>query len=99
MENRHLRKLRYSASASGLYIAYWCTATLQFIFQETGDRCDTPSPVGLLIPNGGIDIIAPVRINFGVSPVPIVSVAVKVEQFSFVFVATDEPRIRGVSEC
>ncbi len=78
-------------------IAYWCTATLQFIFQETGDRCDTPSPVGLLIPNGGIDIIAPVRINFGVSLVPLASVAVKVEQFSFVFVATDEPRIKGVS--
>ena len=65
----------------------------------TGDRCDITSPVGLLIPNGGIDIIAPVRINFGVDLVPFTSVAVKVEQFSFVFVATDDSRILGVSEC
>ena len=63
------------------------------------DRCDTPSPVGLLAPNGGIDIIAPVRINFGDSLVPFNSVAVKVEQFSFVFVATVDSRIIGVSAC
>ncbi|XP_064398640.1 plexin-A2-like [Halichondria panicea] len=63
--------------------------------QETVDICDTPSPVGLLIPNGGIDIIAPVRINFGIDLVPFASVAVKVEQFSFVFVATNDSRIRG----
>ncbi len=56
-----------------------------YIFQETGNRCDLTSPVGLLIPNGGI---APVRINFGDSLIPVSSVAVKVEQFSFVFVAT-----------
>ncbi len=80
-----------------MYIAYWCTATLQFIFQVTGDRCDTPSPVGLIIPNDGIDIIAPIRVNLGVSLIPLASVAVKVEQFSFVFVATYERRIRGVS--
>ena len=61
------------------------------------DRCDTPSPVGLLAPNGGIDIIAPVHINFGVDLVPLASVAVKVEQFSFVFVATNDSRIREVS--
>ncbi len=60
-------------------------------------RCNTPSPVGLLVPNGGIDIIAPVRINFGDSPVLLASVAVKVEQFSFVFVTTDNSRIIGVS--
>ncbi len=61
------------------------------------DRCDTPSPVGLLAPNGGIDLIAPVRINFGVSLAPVASVAVKVEQFSFVFVATHNYWILGVS--
>ncbi len=61
------------------------------------DRCDTPSPVGLLIPNGGIDLIAPVRINFGDSFVPLASVAVKVERFSFVFAATDYHWILGVS--
>ncbi len=63
----------------------------------TGDRCDITSPVGLLIPNGGIDIIAPVRIKFGDSLIPVASVAVKVEQFSFVFVATNDYRILGVS--
>ncbi|XP_064398654.1 hepatocyte growth factor receptor-like isoform X2 [Halichondria panicea] len=63
--------------------------------QETRNRCDTPSPVGLLILNGGIDIIAPVCINFGKSFIAIASVAVKVEHFSFVFVATNEPIIRG----
>ncbi|XP_064398663.1 hepatocyte growth factor receptor-like [Halichondria panicea] len=61
------------------------------------DRCDTPSPVGLLAPNGGIDLIAPVRINFGDSNLfPVSSVAVKVDQFSFLFVATtDDHRILG----
>ncbi|XP_064398635.1 plexin-B1-like isoform X2 [Halichondria panicea] len=63
--------------------------------QITVDRCDTPSPVGLLVPNGGIDIIAPVRINFGDSPVLLASVAVKMEQFFFVFVTTDNSRIIG----
>ncbi len=64
------------------------------------DRCDTPSPVGLLVPNGGIDIIAPVRINFEDQDFflsPLSSVAVKVEQFSFVFIATQNRRILGVS--
>ncbi len=62
------------------------------------DRCDTTSSVGLIIPNGGIDLIAPLRINFGNSLVPLASVAVKLEQFSFVFVATyRDSRILGVS--
>ncbi len=66
------------------------------IFQIPVDRCDTPSPVGLLAPNGGIDLIAPVRINFGNLNL-VASVAVKVEQFSFVFVVTGDSRILGVS--
>ncbi len=70
---------------------------IHFIFQITMDRCDTTSPVGLIIPNDGIDLIAIVRINFGNSLLACASVAVKVEQFSFVFVATHDSRIRGVS--
>ncbi len=62
------------------------------------DRCDTTSPVGLILPNDDIDLIAPLRIYFGNSLVPIASVAVKLEQFSFVFVATyHDSRILGVS--
>ncbi len=79
---------------------YWNYYNLTIIlhFQIPVDRCDTPSPVGLLAPNGGIDLIAPVRINFGDSSLfPVSSVAVKVEQFSFVFVATDNSMILGVS--
>ncbi len=72
---------------------------MHFIFQIPVDKCDTPSPVGLLAPNGGIDLIAPVRINFGDSLIFMASVAVKVEQFSFVFVATDDSMILGVSAC
>ncbi|XP_064398652.1 plexin-A2-like [Halichondria panicea] len=63
--------------------------------QVTGNRCDTLTPVGILAPYGGRDSIAPVRINFVGGAVPTASVAVKVEQFSFVFVATDDMRIRG----
>ncbi len=53
--------------------------------------CDTPTPVGILGNN-----LAPVRVNLR-GAVPIASVAVKMEQFSFVFVATDDMKIRGVS--
>ncbi|XP_064398639.1 plexin-A2-like [Halichondria panicea] len=64
--------------------------------QITMDRCDTTSPVGLILPNDDIDLIAPLRIYFGNSLVPIASVAVKLEQFSFVFVATyHDSRILG----
>ncbi|XP_064398643.1 plexin-A2-like isoform X2 [Halichondria panicea] len=62
--------------------------------EVTGDRCDTPTPIGILAPDGSRDSIAPVRINFG-GTVPTTSIAVKMEQFSFVFVATDDSRIRG----
>ncbi len=60
------------------------------------DRCNTPTPVGILALDGGNNNIAPVPVNLG-GTVPTVSVAVKMEQFSFVFVATDDMRIRGVS--
>ena len=69
---------------------------LNSVLQVTGDRCDTPTPVGVLAPDGGNNI-APARVHFAGSPLPTVSVAVKMEQFSFVFVATDDLKIRGVS--
>ena len=59
------------------------------------DRCDTATPVGVVL-NGGSTNLAQPRVNFG-GNVPTVSVAVKIEQFSFVFVATDDMSIRGVS--
>ena len=76
---------------------YQISSHISIIFQVTGNRCDTLTPVGILAPYGGRDSIAPVRINFVGGAVPTASVAVKVEQFSFVFVATDDMRIRGVS--
>ncbi|XP_064399093.1 plexin-A1-like isoform X2 [Halichondria panicea] len=63
--------------------------------QVTGDRCDTATPVGVLAPDGGRNNQAPVRVNFAGSPLPTASVAVKMEQFSFVFVATNDLFIRG----
>ena len=58
----------------------------------TDTLCNTPTPVG-------IDVLAPFRVNFGPVALPTSSVAVRAEQLSFVFVATDDDdlRIRGVS--
>ncbi len=66
------------------------------IIQVTGDRCDTPSPVGLL---SNADTIAPNRVKFGGKPIPLALIALKVEQFSLVFMATPDSTIRGVSAC
>ena len=78
-----------------LYTCYHCSIDFS-VLQVTGDRCDTPTPVGVLAPDGDNNI-TPVRVTIADSPLPTVSVAVKMEQFSFVFVATDDPEIRGVS--
>ena len=53
------------------------------------DVCNTPSPLG-------VSVTAPVRINTGLV-VLTASVAVKVEGFSFVYVAAESGMISGVS--
>ncbi len=87
MENRFLRKLRYSAS--GTFVLTYLKQ--QFIhFQETGNRCDTPTPVSSLIRNVGSNTIPLNSLSFTAF------VTVNVEEFYFVFVATDD-QIIGVS--
>ncbi len=77
-------------------------ALFSYILQATGDRCDTTTPVGILN-TGGDDTISSVRINFQLDIRVYASVAVKVEQFSFVFVSVHVNslqvyQIRGVSD-
>ncbi len=65
-----------------------------YSMQGTTDTlCNAPTPVGIDVPNP----VAPVRINFAANAFPTSSVAVRAEQLSLVFVATDDSRIRGVS--
>ena len=74
-------------------------ALFSYILQATGDRCDTTTPVGI---TGGDEIISSARINLELVRV-YASVAVKVEQFSFVFMSVyiyflEDYQIRGVSD-
>ena len=58
----------------------------------TDTLCNTPTPVGIVVSSS-------FRVSFGTVALPTSSVAVRAEQLSLVFVATDEDdqRIRGVS--
>ncbi len=67
---------------------------LFFLQGVTDTLCNAPTPVGIVVPTNS----APVRINFAANAFPTSSVAVKAEQLSLVFVATDDGRIRGVSD-
>ncbi len=46
----------------------------------------------------GIGVLSSFRVNFGTVALPTSSVAVKAEELSLVFVATDDLMIRGVSD-
>ncbi len=70
--------------------------TISFFLQGAADTlCNAPTPVGIVVPTNPV---TPVRVNFAANAFPTSSVAVKAEQLSLVFVATNDGSIRGVSD-